>query len=305
MRSLLGLSPFQSNIDVQSLIIMPCLPKPTRRNFLVAAASALQLCGRSWGAGHSAALPAMLSGLRTSVLFAGDENTAYRDPAALYHGGYFYLYFTFVQKLEDGIRYSSVAWSRSRDLRHWSDPVRLTPQDKRLDYGSPGSIVRFVDQWVLCLQTYPRPNGERYGNGDSRLWTMTSHDLQTWSAPTLLRVKGAEVPVAEMGRIIDPYLLQDKDMPSKWWCFYKQNGISRSWSHDLEHWTYAGTTAAGENPCIILDKNEYVLFHSPRNGIGVKRSADLLTWTDGPLITLGQNVWPWANYSGFCTGSSS
>ena len=123
---------------------------------------------------------------------------------------------------------------------------------------------------------------------------MTSRDLKTWSAPTLMRVKGDEVQVAEMGRMIDPYLLQDKDAPSRWWCFYKQNGISRSWSNDLQRWTYAGATAAGENPCIIVEKDEYVLFHSPPNGIGLKRSVDLSTWTDGPLTTLGQKEWPWA-----------
>ena len=187
-----------------------------------------------------------------------------------------------------------MAWSRSRDLKAWSKIVILTPRDKRLDFGSPGDVVRFGDRWVMCLQTYPRPNGERYGNRDSRIWTMESDDLERWSEPELLAVKGPAVARAEMGRMIDPYLFHDKDDAKKWWCFYKQNGISKSWSYELKTWTYAGHTSAGENPCVIVDGGEYVLFHSPKNGIGVKRSRDLETWQDEGVLALGQKDWPWA-----------
>ncbi len=31
-------------------------------------------------------------------------------------------------------------------------------------------------------------------------------------------------------------LLQDKTDPGKWWCFYKQNGVSMSWSHGFTFW---------------------------------------------------------------------
>jgi hypothetical protein len=94
--------------------------------------------------------------------------------------------------------------------------------------------------------------------------------------------------------MIDPFLLQDKDDPGKWWCFYKQNGVSMSWSRDLATWTYAGRIKGGENSCVIVDGGEYVLFHSPGNGIGVKRSRDLKEWRDAGLLTLGQKDWPWA-----------
>lgn len=36
-----------------------------------------------------------------------------------------------------------------------------------------------------------------------------------------------------MGRMLDPYLFADKDEPGKYWCFYKQNGVSCSYSRDL------------------------------------------------------------------------
>jgi hypothetical protein len=226
-------------------------------------------------------------------LFSGGPGLAYRDPAALYYKGWLYLFFT-LMRLEDGVSYSYVAWSRSRDLLQWSPVTTLTPRDKRLDCSSPGDVVRYGKDWVLCMQTYPRPNGERYGNRDARIWTMRSRDLEHWSAMELLKVKGPDVAMKDMGRMIDPYLFRDKDDPQKWWCFYKQNGISMSYSTDLENWTYAGRTDAGENPCVIIDQGEYVLFHSPQNGVGIKRSADLRTWRDEGVLTLGQKDWPWA-----------
>jgi hypothetical protein len=234
-----------------------------------------------------------LSFLRSPILFRGDEATAYRDPAAVYQDGWFRLFFTLV-RIEDGLPYSYLAWSESRDLAAWSAPVVLTPRDRSLNYGSPGNVVRFGSEWVLCLQTYPRPHGEKYGNADSRLWTMRSQDLESWSAPELLQVKGPDVPREKMGRMIDPYLVADKDDPGKWWCLFKQNGVSRSWSRDLKTWTYAGHAPAGENACVLVDGCEYVLFHSPENGVGVKRSRDLAAWRDEGVLTLGQRDWPWA-----------
>ena len=75
--------------------------------------------------------------------------------------------------------------------------------------------------------------------------------------------------------MIDAYLLEDRHEAGKWWCFYKQAGMSMSWSRDLRTWTYAGRTSAGENACVIVDNDDYVLYHSPGNGIGVKRSKNL------------------------------
>jgi hypothetical protein len=238
--------------------------------------------------------PLTLSTLKSPVLFPGDATHAYRDPAAIFHNGWFYLYFTHVVTGPDKIAYSHLAWSKSRYLTHWTAPINLTPSDKSLDYGSPGDIIRHNDQWVICLQTYPRPHGERYGNQDARIFTMRSDDLEHWSTPELLRIKGPEVPVEKMGRMIDPYLLADKDIPNKWWCFYKQNGISLSNSPDLQTWTSQGHIDAGENPCVLVDQNQYLLFHSPSNGIGIKRSPDLKTWYDEGTLTLGQKQWPWA-----------
>ena len=235
-----------------------------------------------------------LDALPSTVLFPGNETLACRDPSVVYHEGTFHLFFTMVRTVEDGRVFMFVAVSKSVDLVEWSPPRLLTPEDRNLNFSSPGYIVRFEGRWVLCLQTYPRPNGEKYADSSARIFTMSSPDLETWDAPRLLRVKGPGVSEAEMGRMIDPFLIEDKDEPGKWWCFYKQNGVSMSASHDLKTWTYFGRTDAGENACVIVDRDEYVLFHSPENGIGVKRSKDLQHWRDQGVHFLGQAQWPWA-----------
>ena len=45
---------------------------------------------------------------------------------------------------------------------------------------------------------------------------------------------------------------------------------------------------------MIRDAEQYMMFHSPANGIGVKRSSDLTTWREESLLTLGQEQWSWA-----------
>lgn len=231
--------------------------------------------------------------LASSILLRGDARTAYRDPCAVYHEGVFHLFYTYVN-YKGGRPFLHLAKSRSTDLRRWTAPTLLTPSDARLNYSSPGSIVRREGKWILSLQTYPRPLGEKYANETARLWTMQSDDLERWEEPRLLRVKGPAVRESDMGRMIDPFIFPDRQDSGKWWCFFKQNGVSMSWSRDLERWNYTGDIDAGENACVIPDGDSYLLFHSPENGIGVKRSQDLVHWVDEGLLTLGQEEWPWA-----------
>ena len=233
--------------------------------------------------------------LDSPIIFKGGAKVAYRDPAAVYVDGVFRLFFTLVETEADGRIFMYTAWSKSTDLRTWSQPVKFTPRNQSLDFSSPGDIVRYNDEWVLCLQTYPRPSGERLGNADARIWTMRSKDLENWGPPELLQVKGPSVLQKNMGRMIDGYILHDKDNSTKFWAFFKQNGVSRSWSTDLQTWTFVGHTPAGENVCIIVDSGEYLMFHSPANGVGMKRSLDLQNWTDLGTLKLGQATWPWAS----------
>ncbi len=237
---------------------------------------------------------ALLDALVSPVLFRGDEHTGYRDPLLLRHDGVFHMFFTVGERATNAV-YLHLAKSTSRDMKTWTPVRKLTPGDLNLNFVSPGSVVRHNGEWLLCASTYPQPAGELYGNSTARLYLMRSPDLERWSEPELIRVKGPEVPVAAMGRMIDAYLMPDKDDAGKWWCFFKQNGVSMSWSRDLRTWTFAGSAKAGENVCVLVKDGRYLMFHSPHNGIGVMESADLRTWAEaGPLLTLGQAVWPWA-----------
>jgi len=238
--------------------------------------------------------------LHSPILFKGDSVTAYRDPLALYEKGIIYLYFTLTEIEPDGKIYMYTAFSKSKDLLHWSPVKKITAKDQSLNYSSPGSIIRYQNEWIMCLQTYPRKNYSveqmpKYGDENSRLFLMHSTDLENWSAPEIIKVKGDTVDDKNMGRMIDPFLLQDQQIKNKWWIFYKQNGASRSYSYDLKHWVYNGHIAAGENVCIIFRNDAYIMFHSPPNGIGIKRSKNLMEWKDeSQVLTLGQNNWDWA-----------
>lgn len=235
----------------------------------------------------------ILDGIASSRLIPGDMTHAFRDPAVIYKDSVFRLYCTYVETEADGGVHMFTALLRSTDLVHWSDPVRLTPRDRSLNFSSPGNIVKWRGEYVMCLQTYCRENGEKYGNERSRIYTARSRDLETWDEPRPLMVKG-DMPLSAMGRMIDPYLIYDRQN-GLWNCFYKQNGVSRSTSPDLEHWTFCGSFPGGENVSVIEKDGEYLMFHSPENGIGMKRSRDLVRWEDaGELLTFGQKDWIWA-----------
>ena len=95
--------------------------------------------------------------------------------------------------------------------------------------------------------------------------------------------------------MIDPYLVEDREQSGKWWCFFDDDAANMSYSYDLKNWNYLGRIDSGENACVLVVEDEYVLFHSPRNGMGMKRSKDMRVWRDvGGLITLGQRDWTWA-----------
>ena len=236
-----------------------------------------------------------LSAIPSPILLSGDARTAFRDPTAVYHDGVFWLYYSYVLHEDDGKSFNYTAFSKSSNLVQWSEPKIFTPRDASLNFCAPGNIVRYSGEWVLCLQTYPRPEFQKFGTNDARCWIRRSSDLENWSEPEMLMLSGPDVLLQNMGRMIDPYLIEDKDEPGKWWCFFDTNAANMSYSYDLKTWTYFNRVESGENVCILIDNDEYLMFHSPKNGIGVKRSPDLKNWRDeGQLITLGQKGWPWA-----------
>ena len=244
------------------------------------------------------------------IILAGDQRTAYRDPLLHYHDGIFRLFCSVVSAQPDSHDRFHVGVTESRDLRSWGQMHAVTdPADPR-SFCGPGGIVRHDGRWLLCLSSYPRPNIH-----DARCWTTASADLQSWQEPRPLQLKGPAVPVRDTGRALDPYIFRDKDDPERWWCCYKHGGVllgrahglgfggtpippdalllqsmQLSFSRDLEHWTPYAQSDGEENYCVLVDQaaDEYVLIHSPANGIGIKRSTDLVNWYDECLYTLGQ-----------------
>lgn len=98
----------------------------------------------------------ILKGLKSPIVLKGNDSVAYRDPAILFHENVFYLFYTLVET-EGGLIYSYTAMSKSKDLNHWSPGEIITPKGQYLNYCSPGNVIRFNDEWILSLQTYPRP----------------------------------------------------------------------------------------------------------------------------------------------------
>lgn len=223
------------------------------------------------------------------LIFKQTKTHSYRDPAAFIKDGTIYLFFSLVIN-ENGKQYFCTAMSQSTDLLSWSAPVILTEKDTAKNYSSPGNVIEYNGEYYLCLQTYPCPNGEKYGNDSSRIFTMKTKDFKSWDTPELIRVKG-NIPEEEMGRMIDPYILKDND---KFICFFKQNGVSFSESVDMINWKFIGSTDCGENVCVIKDKDEYVIFNSPQNGINLLSTKDFAEFTPISTVYLNQDKKPWA-----------
>ena len=237
------------------------------------------------------------------LLFEQTKKYSYRDPAAYIENGTIYLFFTLVENTPER-QYFYVAVSRSTDFINWSKFEILTEKDNLKNYSSPGNVIKFNNDYYLCLQTYPRKDGQIYGNENSRIFTIKSKDLIHWDEPVLLKVKG-NIPESDMGRMIDPYLLDDGD---KFICFFKQNGVSYSTSKDLANWQFQGFTECGENVCVIKENDEYLIFNSPDNGINIMATKDFKTFTDVRTLYLNQENKPWAKdriTAGFVIDTSS
>lgn len=237
------------------------------------------------------------------LIFEQNKKYSYRDPAAYIENGVIYLFFTLVENAEDR-QYFYVAVSKSTDFINWSKLEVLTEKDNLKNYSSPGNVIMYNGEYYLCLQTYPRKDGQIYGNESSRIFTMKSKDLQNWEKPVLLKVKG-DISECDMGRMIDPYLLDDSN---KFICFFKQNGVSFSTSNDLIDWKFQGFTECGENVCVIKENGEYLIFNSPDNGINIMSTKDFKSFENITTLYLNQQNKPWAKdriTAGFVIDASS
>lgn len=224
-----------------------------------------------------------------------------RDPLLHYHDGVFRCFHTAAEKHGDRYQlYLDV--TQSTDLVKWTTPRRLTTDV--LGFSSPGSIIRRGGEWIMAVQSYPVPSGQRHADESARLWLMTSLDLDIWSDPAPIKPEGAQVNWTGSRRQIDPCLIEHD---GRFWCLYKTGGrLGMLVSDDLTDWTEAspdrpvlGTDdtpdhAAAENPCVVRDGDEFVMFFAPcrkGRGIGVARSRDLLNWRDVRYLEFPAFAW--------------
>ena len=63
-----------------------------------------------------------LTKIESPIILRGDQSTAYRDPAILYHNHDFHLFYSLVEIEDDGHIFSYTAISTSSDLLHWTSP---------------------------------------------------------------------------------------------------------------------------------------------------------------------------------------
>ena len=246
--------------------------------------------------------PPLLTSLTDPRILKGDAHSAFRNPLIFKEEDNYYLFFSCIFEEEDHLLYWYLGFCKSKDLVHWSEPKMITNKNNRY-YSSPGNVFKIGDTWHLTAQTYPqhkmrRGDKLRYGDPTSRVYLFKSKNLENWpDKPELLKVKG-EMTEQELGKMIDLFILPDRDIPGKWWAFWKQDQyIHNSWSYDLKHWTMGAINIAyGENPQVFLDDNgDYLLVYAPSTGVAIKRSKNLLDWSkkDEQFTTLGQESWPW------------
>ena len=88
---------------------------------------------------------------------------------------------------------------------------------------------------------------QHFADDTARLFTMRTTDFVHFTAPALLNPK-ENTPSESLGRMIDPFILNTEE---GYHPFFKQNGVSCSFSRDMESWTYLRHTQGGENACVL------------------------------------------------------
>ena len=218
------------------------------------------------------------------VIFQGNEKIAYRDPACFYYEGKYHLFFTVSEK-ENGYMYNRVGHATSVDLQSFTEPEIITVKDFTKNFCSPGNVIRRGKEYYISITSYPMPFPyEKQGCADdsARLFFIKTEDFVSFSEPFRVYPNGRECK--DEGRMIDPFVFE---CGGEYILYFKQNGVSVSRSSDLENWEFAYRMDGGENVCVLADGDRYILIHSPKNGIGIKESYDLKTWSDVGTYTLG------------------
>jgi sucrose-6-phosphate hydrolase SacC (GH32 family) len=223
-----------------------------------------------------------------------------RDSAILWHDGVLHCFYTgsyqgadtYFSHIEHLCTRDFVTWERCPDVV--SDPPI---------FWSVGNVIRVKDEWVLCMQDYRVPPGEKWAGDDARLWITKSPDLMKWGTPISINPGGCNVRWRPTRRQVDPFIVEHD---GRYWCFYKGGGLGLLVSDDLLHWREASVDrpvfapadtpdgSSMENPCVVRAGGEFVLFFSPnrkQRGIGMARSTDLIRWRDSRYLEFPKRSW--------------
>ncbi len=243
-----------------------------------------------------------LEGL-TNPVFAL-EGVSVRDPAAIWHDGLCYLYYTRHIGGWDRNTYWDIGVVTTRDFQGFSAERIITPGG----YASPGNVVRVGERWAMPIQSYPWP---------SEIALLFSGDLVHWSEP--VHVIPADTGPgwgAEHGPIDGWLFRHDRRWHCAWVNFlagtdHRAFGVHAS--EDLEEWenlTPDGPFVDGsayndnggvENCAMLREGDTWHFFASV--GMQPQRlahvaSADPLSWPPlTPEAELDLPLDPWCAYS--------
>ena len=122
--------------------------------------------------------------------FLVPQGVGVRDAAIHWHDGVLHCFYTASYRGE-GTIVSHIEHVCSRDLITWArcpDVVADPPV-----FWSVGNVIRAQGAWILCMQDYRIPPGEKFAGDDARLWITRSADLMTWQPPVSINPGGAQV----------------------------------------------------------------------------------------------------------------
>ncbi|MBE6367606.1 MAG: hypothetical protein E7052_06835 [Lentisphaerae bacterium] len=211
-----------------------------------------------------------------------------RDPAAIWHNGEFYLYFT--------VQFNQHRWGApegyqcfvtvTRDFRNFTNPRPVTPTG----YVSPGSVIRFNNKWYMSVTRYPWPTA---------VCLVESDDLLNWSEPRIVMpTHHGEYWGNEAHGPIDGYLLEWKN---RIWLLFTdfQKGttsqhLGLAVSDDMQSFEnltpdrplldsdFYNANRGIENASIVADGDQLYLFCSvgmPEQRIAMLQSNDIMHWS--------------------------
>ncbi len=173
----------------------------------------------------------------TPIIQRGHAEVAHRDAAIHYHDGVFRVFYGMAFLRDQGRVQLQLTVTESSDLIEWTEPRTLTPLDDDLNFTDPGNIVRHDGEWIMTVETHRTPFSPSGGGETARSCTMRNDDLEHWSDPELMLLKGPDFSDERMGRCIGSCLFPDRQEQGKWWCFFKHGGVTL---HDSRSLAYGG-----------------------------------------------------------------